>query len=282
MKKIIIMLLFISFTTTSNAITLTMFECVNHMGFYAKTDKELSEALEEIGEELEIADNDIEEEIREYIEDKYVVNPDDILVLVNKDSYLPVDYEPSDLVEAHTKCYGVNNKLRKIAADNMKDLVEAAMEESEYELILTSCYRSYGYQERLFGNYVKRSGLEKANTYSARPGESEHQTGLVADITTIKMGGLLKEEFGDTEEGIWLANNAHKYGFIIRYLKGKEDITGYQYEPWHIRYVGKEVATYIYENNITLEEYLYSKEIQDKIIEIVKMLGNVLSFNDEV
>jgi len=99
----------------------------------------------------------------------------------------------------------------------------------------------------------------KAAKYVALPGQSEHQTGLAMDVTSESANWGLSNNFGETNEGKWLKDNCYKYGFILRYPEGKEDITGYNYEPWHIRYVGKKVSTYIYTNNITLEEF-FSEE----------------------
>ncbi len=113
-----------------------------------------------------------------------------------------------------------------------------------------SGYRDYDFQVKCYESIVSAYGKEYADTYSARPGYSEHQTGYTIDCNTIN------DEFGETEEGKWLADNCHKYGFIIRYPKGKENITGYAYESWHIRYVGVEHATAMYEQGLTLEEYL--------------------------
>ena len=120
-----------------------------------------------------------------------------------------------------------------------------------------SGYRSYDYQKTLYENYVARDGQDAADRYSARPGYSEHQTGLVYDIGEVGKESLwLTETFGETEAGRWLRDHAHHYGFIMRYPQGKEDITGYMYESWHFRYVGVEVATTIFEQQSTLEEYL--------------------------
>jgi len=120
-----------------------------------------------------------------------------------------------------------------------------------------STYRSYNTQQDLYNRYVKKDGEEEADTYSARPGHSEHQTGLAIDAYNITHSYL---NFDQTNEYAWLKNNAHQYGFIIRYPEGKEYITGYMYEPWHFRYVGEEIASYIYYNNITFDEY-YAKFI---------------------
>ena len=115
---------------------------------------------------------------------------------------------------------------------------------------MSSAFRSYDYQNTLYNNYVSWYGKEQADTFSARAGYSEHQTGLAIDVNTID------DSFAYTPEAVWLAHPAHEYGFIIRYPKGKESITGYQYEPWHIRYLGIETATAVYNSGLTLEEYL--------------------------
>ncbi|SHM85198.1 D-alanyl-D-alanine carboxypeptidase [Ruminococcus flavefaciens] len=114
----------------------------------------------------------------------------------------------------------------------------------------SSGFRSYATQNTIYNNYVASDGVEVADTYSARPGHSEHQTGLAIDVNSIS------NDFIGTPECEWLAKNAHKYGFIIRYPKGKESITGYRYEPWHIRFVGIDTATAIYNSGLCLEEYL--------------------------
>lgn len=118
-------------------------------------------------------------------------------------------------------------------------------------LYISSGYRSYNYQNRIYNNYVKADGVAKADTYSSRPGHSEHQTGLCFDLNTIE------DSFQFTEEGKWVHDNCYKYGFCIRFPKGKDAYTGYQYESWHLRYVGVELATKLYNNGewISLEEY---------------------------
>lgn len=119
-----------------------------------------------------------------------------------------------------------------------------------YSMPLLSGYRSYETQKNLYNNYVASYGQTNADTFSARPGHSEHQTGLAFDV------GEIDDNFGNTPAGMWLKNNCASYGFIIRYTKGKESITGYKSEPWHIRYVGVEHAQRIMSQNICLEEYL--------------------------
>lgn len=128
--------------------------------------------------------------------------------------------------------------------------LQAGANQDGYSMPLLSGFRSQQTQETLYNRYVARDGKDLADTYSARPGHSEHETGLAFDI------GSIDNNYGETNAGRWLKEHAHEYGFIIRYPKGKEDITGYQYEPWHVRYLGVEHAKKIYEKNITLEEYL--------------------------
>ena len=133
----------------------------------------------------------------------------------------------------------------------------AAKEEEGFELVAFSGFRSYEYQKTLYDRYVSRDGKDAADRYSARPGYSEHQTGLAFDIGEKSQEDLwLTSAFGETKAGQWLVNNAHKYGFILRYPKGKEDITGFMYESWHFRYLEGDTATKVYEAGVTLEEYL--------------------------
>lgn len=127
----------------------------------------------------------------------------------------------------------------------------------DFQLIIISGFRSYIKQKRLFNLYVKRDGIEKAMTYSAKPGFSEHQTGLAFDVAVPGLDESIKEQFQYTKESKWMKNNAHRYGFIIRYPKDKEHITKFMYEPWHLRYVGKKDAKKIVENDLTLEEYFH-------------------------
>lgn len=128
--------------------------------------------------------------------------------------------------------------------------LSAAAAQEGLNIWLASGYRSYDYQSSIYDNYVSIYGSETADSFSARPGHSEHQTGLAIDVNSID------DSFAGTPEAIWLENHAHEYGFIIRYPKGKESITGYKYEPWHIRYLGVEKATAVYNSGLTLEEYL--------------------------
>jgi D-alanyl-D-alanine carboxypeptidase len=118
------------------------------------------------------------------------------------------------------------------------------------DIYIASGYRSYYYQQNVYNRYCEYDSPEVVDTYSARAGYSEHQSGYAFDLNSID------DSFADTPEGQWIAENCYKYGFVIRFPEGKEDITGYQYESWHLRYVGVDVATYMYENNLCLEEYL--------------------------
>lgn len=187
-----------------------------------------------------------------------IENPYDVLAVVNKAHALPGDYEPEDLtipdIPFPFEGDDPKKQLRKVAADAIEEMFSATEAEG-LELYGQSGYRSYDRQEAIFASNTDLHGEEHANTYSAKAGESEHQTGLVMDVTSREVGFDLTTDFGDTEEGKWLADHAHEYGFIIRYPEDKVDITKYQYEPWHLRYVGKKAATDIYENNETLEEY---------------------------
>jgi len=189
-----------------------------------------------------------------------VANPEAYDALVNKknnfdDTYVPNDLVALDDVPTVLKNPEVN-QLRKDAYLALKELFQAAKDEAQYELYARSGYRSYYTQDALYRSYVSNNGQAAADRYSAKPGQSEHQTGLAMDITCEALNYVLDDTFGDTEEGKWVSENAHRFGFVIRYPKGKEDITGYSYEPWHIRYLGIEVATKVYESGLTLEEYL--------------------------
>ncbi|MNI01056.1 D-alanyl-D-alanine carboxypeptidase [compost metagenome] len=187
-----------------------------------------------------------------------VAKPDSITALVNKKLVLSENYEPNDLVYPDVlftfKEKIEKRKMRKEAAEALKQLFDGAKEDGIH-LAGVSAYRSYSTQKTLFNNYVKKDGLEKAKTYSAVPGQSEHQTGLSIDVTGSDGKCAVQDCFGGTKEAVWLAKHSAEYGFIIRYPEGKESITGYQYEPWHIRYVGTSVSKEIAAKNITMEEY---------------------------
>ena len=159
----------------------------------------------------------------------------DGILIANKTYALPSTYNPGGLT---AECLEHFNQLRAGAARD------------GLNIYISSGFRSYSSQAQIYQNYVWRDGQAKADTYSARPGHSEHQTGLAIDVNEIS------DRFIGTPEAIWLAAHAHEYGFIIRYPYGKDDITGYKYEPWHIRYIGVDNAKKVYESGLTLEEYL--------------------------
>lgn len=185
-----------------------------------------------------------------------IKNSNDILVLVNKNNQLSSSYVPNDLEEISNVYANEGKQLRKSAKEAFENLSKDASLLG-YRIVAVSTYRDYSYQKKLFEYYVKEKGLDYALTCSSKPGHSEHQTGLAVDVEGSNRD---YDYFEESDEFLWMKENAHNYGFILRYPKGKEFITGFKYEPWHYRYVGKEVAKYIYENNLTLEEYLWSKE----------------------
>lgn len=193
--------------------------------------------------------------------DKTKYSTDDansLWLVANKKRPISLDYVPEDLVDVNvnkrTDKSAQELMLRQEAATAMEELFAAAKAEG-LDLLLGSAYRSADLQATYYNNYVEAYGQEQADTFSAKPGTSEHQIGLSADLSRDDQQCYLETCFGQTEEGQWIAANAHKYGFIIRYLEGKEAITGYQYEPWHVRYVGKELAAEVYASGQTLEEF---------------------------
>ena len=185
-------------------------------------------------------------------------NKKENILLANKNNRLHKNYLPEDLTITNIRFIwnGDPNvrRMSRVAAKALERLFEAA-EEKKLTLLGVSGYRSYSYQKELYNNKVNRSGKEEADKYVAQAGASEHQTGLAMDILSTEYT-TLDEGFENTKAYEWIVENCHKYGFIIRYPKGKEEITGYNFEPWHLRYVGVDVATEIMSKGITLEEYL--------------------------
>ena len=171
--------------------------------------------------------------------------------LVNKYNYLREDFVPSNLVELETPYAREGIYLVKSAKDKFYELVKKASEEG-LTIRAISAYRGYTYQKRLYDKYVENDGVTKADTYSARPGFSDHQTGLVVDVDNIISSF---EAFTNTKEYQWMLANSYKYGFILRYPEGKEAITGYQFESWHYRFVGVKLAKKIKASNLTFDEY---------------------------
>lgn len=171
-----------------------------------------------------------------------------VTVVVNKKHKLPADYVPAGLTAID------NGSLRLAAAQAYKAFVKDAALKG-FSIYNASAYRSYATQASLYNNYVAVDGVALADTYSARPGHSEHQTGLTVDVGEKSSGCLFLTCFGYTRVGKWIAANAADYGFIVRYPEGKESVTGYQYEPWHLRYVGVSAAKSIVKSGLTMDEY---------------------------
>ena len=211
------------------------------------------------------------------------------LLLANKTNELGEHYEPASLTTLTCKTTR-EMKLESRAAQALYAMLLEMKAAGVSDIAVTSAYRSYAYQVSTYNSwveeemkepisddayrvlgqeYIKMNYLEKeiyslnladahkvAQSYSALPGQSEHQTGLCVDFITSEMNGMLTEAFENTEAFAWLSKNAYKFGFILRYPKGKEGITGYTYEPWHYRFVGREAATDIHVGQMTLEQYL--------------------------
>ncbi|QPC46604.1 M15 family metallopeptidase [Mangrovibacillus cuniculi] len=231
------------------------------------TDKEVEkEELEKEKEEDIVEDKMLlvnEEKLTKSVEvdGQFVVqNPENAWVLVNKELALPKDYYPEDLVRPSVPFVFGDEEVEKAlireeAAIALEQWFEKAKNEN-IDILAASGFRSYDRQATIFQATVDTKGEEHAIQAVALPGKSEHQTGLAMDITSPSVNYDLVQEYGDTKEGKWLSETAHEFGFILRYPKDKESITGYMYEPWHFRYVGVELATYLKEKNWTLEEYM--------------------------
>jgi D-alanyl-D-alanine carboxypeptidase len=211
---------------------------------------ELSEVVYEVNLNLDIEPYTNINEIEDF---------EAIDVLVNKYNQLPRDYIPKDLVTLDVSIAYEGRMVREIILDDLLEMFDAAKVDG-YELIVLSAFRSYLYQEEVYLNYVDKSGQEKADTFSARPGHSEHQTGLCVDLVKKNNGGL--GGFVGSVEAEWVKEHAHEYGFVITYPEHKIEITRYMHEPWHIRYVGRELALYLHQFDLTLDEYHALKEVE--------------------
>lgn len=180
----------------------------------------------------------------------------DIWVVNKRRPLSPKDYRPDDLVFPNVDLRVPGNEsmqIRSNVAKNIKNMFDDAKSDG-LKPLFSSGFRSYSYQVSLYGGYENSIGQTEADKQSARPGYSEHQTGLAFDICNTGDCNL-EQSFENTPLGKWVAENSHKYGFTLRYQKGKEAVTGYMYEPWHLRYVGQDLATRLYEKSMTLEEY---------------------------
>lgn len=185
-------------------------------------------------------------------------NPSSIWVIINKDKpILEKDYRPKDLiippVPVNQLISSDERYLRSTITSNVENLLNDA-KTNGYDLFIASGYRSYELQKQYFDSYAKQNGEEAANSFSARPGTSEHQTGIAFDVSLSSRECYLETCFGMTKAGLWLANNAYIHGFIIRYPENKVDLTKYQYKPWHLRYVGTALAKVLKDNDLALDE----------------------------
>lgn len=188
-----------------------------------------------------------------------LTDPTSIWVIVNKQHPLtPISYAPDDLVTPSVTLRVPGQQemeMRRAAADALEQMFAGAAN-AGYKLKISTAYRGYNYQKTLYDQYAARDGQAKADTYSARPGYSEHQTGLAVDIRNQVDTCSLNACFGATPEGKWLAANAYRYGFLVRYPADKEAVTGYEYEPWHFRYIGTDLSIEMHKQGVeTLEEF---------------------------
>ncbi len=178
----------------------------------------------------------------------------DYLVLVNRDNLLSKTYIPNNLVNSlsiYRDNIMIDNKVKR-----MFSLMKLDALKHGYEIDIMSGYRSYKYQDNIYNRLIRDKGFNYAFRHIAPPGASEHQTGLAVDVCVYRNNKCYIEyEICNFDEIVWLHKNAHKYGFILRYPEGMEEVTGYNYEPWHFRYVGN-IASYLYFNKLTLEEYI--------------------------
>lgn len=172
-------------------------------------------------------------------------------IIVNKYYSLPDKYAPDDVVSMSNQYAYPDNSIRSEVYEAFKEMSKAAKGDS-ISLIVNSSYRDYESQKEIYEDYKDKNGTEYADKYAARPNFSEHQTGLSLDIFSPGYG---MKTFENSEAFRWLSENSYKYGFILRYPKDKEDITGYSYESWHYRYLGKDLATKVFESSLTFDEY---------------------------
>ena len=188
-------------------------------------------------------------------------NANGTLFLVNRQQMVSDAYEPAELVEAQV--YGNVRQMTPAAATALEEMFAACREETGIQLISVSGYRSYSKQEKLYKAKLQRvnNNVALAQEYVAPPGASEHHLGLAMDIGQ-KDKATLHESFAETEGGIWALKNCWRFGFILRYGAEWEDVTGYKYEPWHFRYVGKERAKEIHDANVPFETWLTDYRVQ--------------------
>jgi len=192
---------------------------------------------------------------------------EDLLVVVNKEAprQLARTWESPDLfpIDAGYMMPGREGTVRLAAVQAFYELAAAAEDEADLDLGARSAYRSFRTQCLTFNYKVDQYGLEHAAQFSARPGRSEHQLGTAIDITSASLGWRLTQSMGDSPEGVWLVQNAYRFGFGLSYPPGYEHLTGYAYEPWHWRYIGRDAAVEMAASGLTLIEYLFACEQGD-------------------
>ncbi|MBQ8192805.1 MAG: M15 family metallopeptidase [Bacilli bacterium] len=245
-----------------NYITLDYFNEEN-LDRYIKYDNDANK-LESVYDTTIINDNYTYEDtvtfVNAYLDKDYYTNDinltneeaNNIDIIVNKYYKLNSNYEPSDLTKINSKySSGNNQRLRKEAATKFEEMAQNALDNG-LKIYAGSTYRSYSYQLGLYNRYVLKDGFAEAETYSARAGYSEHQLGLAVDILNGKWSYLSETD----KEYTWLIDNSYKYGYILRYPRGKEYVTGYVFEDWHFRYLGIELATKVYNSGLTYDEYI--------------------------
>lgn len=246
-KKLLVILGVLAAVTTIGAVCYYVFLRSSDTQ-EADLQKQISQAPEGTGLETQV-----------FNKTKYSIDkPGSIWWIVNKNRALPKGYVPPDLIVPSVKLrLGKDAEQMQFAGQAEIALNEmfAAAQKDGVTLVLGSGYRSEALQKEFYDSYVAKDGKEAADKYSAVPGTSEHQTGLAFDATNISEKCHLEICFADSPEGQWIKNNSYKYGFIVRYLEGKESVTGYQYEPWHLRYVGPELAAELQKTGQTMEEY---------------------------
>ncbi|MGL5416102.1 MAG: M15 family metallopeptidase [Clostridium sp.] len=221
---------------------------------------------ENIDIEEEVKEASAKTEIKQNLDTLKLIRSDEHLLLCNKKILLPNEYKPNNLVDSNLPfiSYVSTRQLNQPTKDAATEMFEAAKKDN-ISLLGASGYRSVDIQRNLYNSNVQKHGLDYANKYSAPPRSSEHETGYAFDIVSTTHTAL-NTAFENTEAFKWLNANAHNFGFILRYPKGKEDITSYNYEPWHYRYVGKSNAKIIKENNLTLEEYILKLDSEIELL----------------
>lgn len=216
---------------------------------------------------------------------KYAIDPliledlHDYLVLTSKETLLDASYIPQDLVKVKVRATNPGMELRQDAARALENMFQAAKEDG-YILYLKSAYRSYQTQKTMYENRLEK--YSRDDGVVAFPGSSDHQTGLAADILNYawtQQDGM-RPEFSETKEAQWMAENCHRFGFILRYMEDKQEITGIIFEPWHFRYVGLECAEYIMSNHLSLEEF--TQEVKDAIMDFEQLGGDFRLYCEEL